>query len=96
MGLSFLLEELNHTNINQALSVFICAVKRCRQLVLFHGQQCMDGRVTVKLNLEQDTAHLHQGNGSVSVLYACSMSACLTFYSGTLSAGTLRGVLLHQ
>lgn len=39
-GPEFPLKELSHTNINQ--TVCVCVVKRCRQLEVFHGQQCVD------------------------------------------------------
>lgn len=87
----------SHKHQSGPACVFMCVVKRCRQLVLFHGQQCMDeggeGYSQVKPTAGQSTFAL--GNSNVSVLYACLVSACLTFYSGTLLAGTLHGVLVH-
>ena len=45
-GPEFPLKALSHTNINQTVCVCVCVcvcvVKRCRQLEVFHGQQCVD------------------------------------------------------
>lgn len=61
MGLNFLLKELksHKTTIGRYVSVYVCEEVQT-VLFFFYGQQCVDVRVIVKLNLQcSSNAYLH-------------------------------------